>query len=499
MLGLLYPQPALAASDLMAGFQMPDVREPEIPERSVSVVEFGGVPDGKTLNTTAIVAGIEDLASRGGGRLVFPAGVWLTGPIVLRSNIELHAADGALIQFTKDTTQYSARGQILGEELENIAITGRGIFDGGGEAWRPVKRLKMTDRQWQALIASGGRLEPDGQIWHPRADGATWRPRLLVLHRCRRVLLQDATFQNSPAWNLNPSFCDDVTVRDVTIRNPWFSQNGDGLDVESCRNVVIRGVRLDVGDDALCLKSGAGRQAREHGRPTENVLIEDCVVYHGHGGFTIGSEMSGGVRNVRVRNCTFIGTDVGLRFKTQRGRGGVVEKIYLSDIRMTDIPTEAISFNMYYGSPSAGDALAEASPQPVDEGTPQFREIFMENIVCRGARRAVQLQGLPEAPLREIHLRHSSFTAELGIVCQDADGIVLANVEVLSHRGASVELIGSREIAIENLSYSEGAESVLHLHGERNENVTVRRTDTSRAKAPLALSAGAAASAVAFE
>lgn len=500
----LLPLPAAEpGADWMAGFQIPVVEEPVIPDRSANVTDFGAVPDGKTLNTAAIAAGIEQLAAQGGGRLVFPAGIWLTGPIVLRSNIELHTEEGALIQFTKDHTQFSARGQIFGEDLENVAITGRGIFDGAGEAWRPVKRFKMTERQWQALVASGGRLEPDGQIWHPRPDGATWRPRLLVLHGCRRVLLEDATFQNSPGWNVNPSFCDDVTVRNVTIRNPWFSQNGDGLDLESCRNVVIRGARLDVGDDALCLKSGAGAEARRHGRPTENVLIEDCVVYHGHGGFTIGSEMSGGVRNVRVNNCTFIGTDVGLRFKTTRGRGGVVERIYIGNIRMTDIPTEAISFNMYYGGAGPGNdpagGFAEVAAMPVDEGTPQFRDIFMENIVCRGARRAVQLQGLPEMPLRGIHLRASSFTAEQGIVCQDAADIVLSGVEVLPRRGPVVELIGSRGIAIDQLAYPAGAESLIRLQGARNNEISVRRTDTRGAKQPLALSGGAEPDAVAFE
>lgn len=491
--------PVQAADDWMAGFKMPDVKEPAIPARTAKLTDFGAVPDGKTLCTDAIAKGIESLAAQGGGRLVIPAGVWLTGPIVLKSNIELRAEEGALIQFTKDTTQFKGRALIYGENLENVAITGHGIFDGAGEAWRPVKHYKMTEQQWKALIASGGRVDAKQDMWFPSAENGTRRPNMLILRGCQRVLLEDAIFQNSPAWNINPSFCDDVTVRNLTIRNPWFSQNGDGLDLDSCRNVIIRGTRLDVGDDALCMKSGSGADARKNGRPTENVLIEDCTVYHGHGGFTIGSEMSGGVRNIRVNNCVFIGTDIGLRFKTQRGRGGVVEKIFLSNIRMTNIPTDAISFNMYYGGAGPTEeteTAGEVAAAPVNEGTPQFRDIYIENVTCLGARRAVQLQGLPEMPLAGIHLRNVSITAEQGIVCQDVKDITLSGVEISNRRGPVASFVGSRQITIDRLTYAAGAETLFKVQGKNNSGIVATKTDATGAKQAVALADGAAAGSI---
>ncbi len=490
---------AAAEPDWMSGFVMPAVKEPAIPARSVKVTDFGAVGDGQALCSAAIAQGIEALSAQGGGRLVFPAGVWLTGEIVLKSNIALHTEEGALIQFTKDYAQFKGRAQIFGENLENVAITGRGIIDGAGEAWRPVKHYKLPEQQWQALLASGGRLDRQADQWYPRTN-ATNRPRLLILRGCKRVLIEDTTFQNSPEWCLNPSFCDDVTIRNITVRNPWFSQNGDGLDLESSRNVIIRGVRLDVGDDALCMKSGAGPAARQSGRPTENVLIEDCVVYHGHGGFTIGSEMSGGVRNIRVNNCTFIGTDIGLRFKTQRGRGGVVEKIYISNVRMTNIPTDAISFNMYYGgagpTEEGDNSGAEVAAAPVGEGTPRFRDIFLENISVNGARRAIQLQGLPEMPLTGIRLRNVSIAAEQGLICQDATDLTLERIDLRNTKGPVAAFIGTKDVTIDRLNYATGAETLFKVQGKKNSGILVRGTDAKAAKRDVELVGGADAAAI---
>jgi len=494
----------------MSQFKMPPVPEPRIPERTATITDFGAVPDGKTLNTDAIARAIAALTEKGGGRVVFPPGSWLTGPIELKSRIELHVEEGAVVQFTPDLARYpihewNVRGEkrttatspLWGENLTDVAITGRGIFDGAGGAWRPVKKSKMTEAQWKKLLASGGVLAENNTLWWPSAEAARdLRPRLLRLLNCRRVLLADATFQNSPSWNLNPTLCEDVTLRNVTVRNPWFSQNGDGLDLEHCRNVVVRNSRFDVGDDAICLKSGANAAGRRIGVPTENVLIEDCIVYHGHGGVTIGSEMSSGVRNVRVNNCVFMGTDLGLRFKSTRGRGGVVEQIYISNVRMTDIPTEAIGFNLYYGGQAptedaAAPAGGGAETVPVNEGTPQFRDIYLQNIVCRGARQAIALQGLPEMPIRGIHLRDVSITAERGIACADAQDITFDNVEILNRNGPVLDLANSRDVRIDRLAFPPGAEAVVKARSSKNAGILIRNTDLKAAAKDFDLVNGA--------
>lgn len=507
-----------AADSHKPQFARPQVNEPTISDRSLSLVEAGGVPDGKTLNTEVIAKAIANLAQQGGGRLVFPPGIWLTGPIGLKNNVELHLEEGALVLFTPDRKQYprltlDMKGRdrtvttspIHGDNLENIAITGRGVFDGSGDAWRPVKKSKMTEGQWKKLLASGGVLVNNGQMWWPSREAMQdRRPPLMKLFNCRRVLLEGVTFQNSPGWNLNPTFCQELTIRNISVRNPWYSQNGDGLDLEHCRNVIVRDSRFDVGDDAICLKSGANAEGRRIGVPTENVLIENCVVYHGHGGFTIGSEMSGGVRNVRVNNCTFMGTDLGLRFKTTRGRGGVVENIFISNIRMTDIPTDAIGFNMYYGGQAPTEAGegggASAGKVPlVNEGTPQFRDIYIENVTCRGARRAVALQGLPEMPIRGIHLRNVSITSEQGLACTDAQDIALDKVEILNTTGPVVSLFNSRDVRIDGLKFAQGAQAAIAAQGKENSDIVVTNTDLKSAKQDLVLSQGASREAFKIE
>jgi DNA sulfur modification protein DndE len=267
---------------------------------------------------------------------------------------------------------------------------------------------------------------------------------MLRLIGCKKVLLQGVTFQNPPNWTLNPALCEDVSILGVQVRNSPAAQNSDALDLESCRHAVIRDCIFDAGDDGICLKSGKDEAGRRIGVPTEDVLVEGCTVYHAHGGFTIGSEMSGGVRNVRVDNCTFMGTEVGLRFKSTRGRGGVVEKIYVSNVRMTGILGNAIDFDLYYGGKSAleeGAGQAETNPPPVTDATPQFRDLRIENVICRGAQSAIVLQGLPEMPIRNVSLKNVSITSEKGVFVTDAEGVSFENVRVENRSGEALKTL----------------------------------------------------------
>ncbi len=452
------------------------VAAPLIPKRAINLKDVGGTGDGMALNTEVIAKAIASLAEKGGGKLIIPSGIWLTGPVKLRSHINLYLERGALLKFSGDFKLYplttidmngerevDSVSPISGENLEDVAITGEGIIDGGGDSWRPVKKGKLSDSDWKALVKSGGQLSDRGDTWWPSREAMTGektaeqlrkigsvkpedyepahqflRPKMLRLIKCKKVLLEGVTFQNPPNWTLNPALCEDVSVLNVNVRNSPIAQNSDALDLESCRRAMVRNCTFDVGDDGICLKSGKDAAGRRIGVPTENVLIEGCTVYHAHGGFTIGSEMSGGVRNVRVDNCVFIGTDVGLRFKSTRGRGGRVEKIYVSNVGMTDISGDAINFNMYYGGKSPLDETAgtdETNVPPVTAETPQFRNIQIENVVCRGAQKAIVLVGLPEMPIRGIHLKNVSITAQAGAFLTDADGIVFDQVRIENQSG----------------------------------------------------------------
>lgn len=521
-------------------FSMPRIELPRIPARAVSVTDFGAVGDGETLNTAAFAKAIDACTKSGGGRVIVPQGIWLTGPIQFKNSIDLHLDRGAVIQFSSRIEDYPLlrttwegspavrrMSPIYGVQLENISITGDGVLDGAGDAWRMVKKSKLTEGEWKKLAASSGVVDKAGDTWWPSAEamnGAALvrsldkrgagvpieeyagareylRPVLVSLIECKRILLDGPTFQNSPAWNIHPLMCEDLVIRNVTALNPWYSQNGDGLDLDSCRRAAVYNCRFDVGDDAICLKSGRDEYGRKRGRPCEEIVISDCVVYHGHGGFTVGSEMSGGVRNVVVRRCTFLGTDLGLRFKTTRGRGGVVERIWISDIVMKDIPTDAIGFNMYYGGGSPipepnGPAGASSRAQvAVNEGTPRFEDIFLKNIICHGAQRAVQIEGLPEMPIRGIELDNVQISARTGVVCVDAERIKLTNLKISSMSGPVITLKDSREVSIDK-SRAGNASVFLRVEGEKSQNISIKATDLSRTARPVEFDKGAKETAV---
>ena len=501
-------------------FAMPQVTEPQIPNNTVSITDFGAVGDGVTLNTDAFRKAIEAVSAKGGGTVVIPRGIWLTGPVMLKSNLRLHAGEGALIFFSPDKSLYplietSFEGYntvrcispVYGKGLENIAFTGSGVWDGSGHAWRHVKREKVPPPMWKELLDSGGTVSSDGKTWYPsEAYGKAieqsemnvpepleggigayeWmrdflRPVMVSLVECKKILFDGPVFQNSPAWCIHPLMCEDLTVRNITVRNPWYSQNGDGIDIESCRNTLLYDCNFDVGDDAICIKSGKNEDGRKRGIPTENLVIRNCIVYHGHGGVTIGSEMSGGVRNVSVAGCTFMGTDVGIRFKSNRGRGGVVENIWFNDILMTDIPTQAISFNLYYGGLSVSEMLAEGKNiettvgdiPPVTVETPQFKNISMKNITCRGADQAVYLQGLPELNLENVTMENIDMTAENGIACIDTKGLTIRKMRLVTKNRPLLFFLNSRDVSVSGLEAADGAEGLVETRGDRNENITV--------------------------
>lgn len=500
------------ASEHDLPFTMPALTDPAIPNRTFTITDFGAVGDGRTKNTRAFERAIRACADAGGGRIVVPAGLWLTGPIQLKSNLELHLQQGAVILFSPDIDDYPLvrktfegseavrrMSPLTGIELENIALTGSGVFDGSGQVWRPVKKFKMTDRQWKQLLASGGVVDDDAAVWYPsrralegpqtvaelnrrRAETSEYaaaaeflRPTLVSLVKCRNVLLDGPTFRNSPAWNIHPLLCENMIIRNITVLNPWWSQNGDGLDLESCKNVLVHNCRFDVGDDAICLKSGRDEYGRRRGAPVENVIIRDCTVYHGHGGFVVGSEMSGGVRNILVQNCDFLGTDVGVRFKSTRGRGGIVENIHIRDIRMKDIAADAVLFDLFYASQApTPEQTLDVAPEPVSEKTPRFQNIYLNNIFCSGAANAVYIQGLPEMSVQNVQLENLVISADAGVTAVFADGVTFKNASILPKNGPPFMLYACRNWTLDNVSFPESDKTWIRLAGEKTDAVRLK-------------------------
>ena len=528
---------AIAATAFSQQWKLPVVIAPKFKKDTVSIVKFGAVSDGYTINTKSINAAIDAMTKKGGGVVLVPSGLWLTGPVVLKNNINLHLASGSTLLFTKDQNEYpliegnfeglpQMRNQspISATGATNIGITGKGILDGNGDGWRAVKSDKLTASQWKKLVASGGIVSEDGKTHYPSASFVKGtkmpanpgvispekdmtfyesikgflRPNMVVITNCKYILLEGITVQNSPAWCLHPLMSEHLTVRDVFVKNPWYAQNGDGIDVESCKNVLIENSVFDVGDDALCMKSGRDAEGRKRAMPVENVIIRGCTVYSSHGGFVIGSEMSGGARNIFVSNCTFIGADIGLRFKTTRGRGGIVENIFIKDIYMKDIPAEAILFDMYYMAKDpvalVGEKreLPKVELKPVDETTPVFRNFHISNVFCNGAAKGIFIRGLPEMHVKDIVLENMVLQADKGIDVQEATGITFKNIKVISNETEPViDVVHSDKLIFDNITYKDGAKLLFRINGERSSNITIKNTDASKAKEKIRYELGA--------
>jgi polygalacturonase len=392
-------------------------------------------------DTRALQNAIDTKASSGGGTVRVAAGRYVTGALVLRSDITLELEAGAVLLGSEDPADYplvesrwEGRHQIThapligGSGLRNVAVTGRGTIDGQGACWWTRHREKT--------------------LTHPR-------PRLISIADSSNVLVEGIKAVNSPAWTINPVRCTNVTVTNVTIRNPADSPNTDGINPDSCRYVHISDCHIDVGDDCITLKSGTETEAAEKRGPCENITVTNCTMAHGHGGVVLGSEMSGDVRNVVISNCVFIGTERGIRIKTRRGRGGVIEDVHVSNIVMREVLVP-FTVNLYYHFLRQGDAVvADKRARPVDAGTPHVRRIRFGEITAKDAHYAAAfLYGLPEAPIEDVSFRDVSITMSpearegvpedlddepplrrAGFIARNVRGLRLEDVEVSGQQG----------------------------------------------------------------
>ena len=393
------------------------VSRPVIPANEISLTEVGGVGDGVTLNTEAFSKGISKLGKLGGGRLNVPQGIWLTGPIQLKDNIELHLEKNAIILMSPDKSLFvnpastsKCFAGIRASKRKNIAITGEGIIDGNGDHWRPVKRNKVSDTEWNKYKKVIGGVEKDGgKLWYPWNDFGGYqniadtpesqeklRNDLVRFESCENVLIEGVTIQNSPKFHLHPCYSKNVIIDGVTVRCPWNAQNGDAIDLSDCNVALIVNSTVDAGDDGLCMKSGRNKpEAPANG--CEDILIMNNTVFHAHGAFVLGSETQQAMRRIVVRNCRFSGTDTGLRFKSGLGRGGKTEQMFISDIVMTDIKDEAIVFQCDYFDKPAGSTKKDPEftdfTEEQQQAIPIFQDIHINNVVCRGAKTGIKASG----------------------------------------------------------------------------------------------------------
>lgn len=447
------------------------------------VTKYGAKKNSSAKATLAIRKAIEAASRAGGGTVYFPAGKYLTGPIHLKSNITIFIDAGAELHFSDDFDDYlpMVESRYEGVDVktfsplfyayhaENIAIIGRGIIDGHGKKWWDFVEGYKQDQprsKWQKIFDENNKdiLLPDDPRQMKRGF---LRPPFIQTMYCKNVFIQGITIRNSPFWTVNPEFCDNVTIHAVSIINPQrLAPNTDGINPESCSNVRISDCFISVGDDCITIKSGKDLPGRTKGKPAENYSITNCTMLAGHGGVVIGSEMSGDVKRITISNCVFDGTDRGIRLKTVRGRGGVVEDIRVDNIIMKNIGEQAIVLDMEY---------ATSAPELVSERTPQFRNIRLSNITAY-TNEAMYINGLDEMPVSEISLHDVVFEAERGITIKNANDIQLHNVRVNTKQGSALKVYNTQRLLISGFENAKPLQDKPVIVLNNTKNVLVQQS-----------------------
>ena len=419
------------------------IRAPQFPDRDFAITDFGATPE--ALATDAFRQAVQAAHDAGGGRVVVPAGEWMTGPIHLLSNVELHVSDGATLGFSTDPTDYlpavmtrwegvelmNYSPLIYAFEQENVAVTGGGTLDGRarGEEWWTWKgpwkdnRHGWTEEMPQQKAARDRLFQQaeDGVSVEERVygEGDYLRPSFVEFYGCQNVLIEGVTVIRSPMWLLHPTLCTNVTVRGVTANS--HGPNNDGCNPESCSDVLIENCFFDTGDDCIALKSGRNADGRRLAAPIQNVVVRDCTMRDGHGGVVIGSEMSGGARNIFAERCQMDSPNLErvLRIKTNSIRGGFVEGVYMRDVTAGQVADAVVRVNFLYEEGDAGDH------------PPTVRDIDVRRVTSQSSTYALYLIGYPESPIQNIHLSDCQFVGvEEQSVIQHVDDLTFDDVTV---------------------------------------------------------------------
>ena len=452
-------------------FDMERVHRPFIPPRTVNIEDFGGVGDGITLNTASFEDAIDVLAQNGGGRLVVPKGIWLTGPMTLKDNIELHLDREAVLLYSAGSDAGDAPAMINAQGARNIAITGTGIIDGNGDLKRPVSKDRVTPAQWRGLLQKSGITNRKGDMWYP--DSASYRgaaPNPVVgLRDCEDVLISECTFRNAPSDAVRSSMSRRMIVEGIAVLNPLHAEDCDGIELDSCEEILVINSSFDGVDAAVCVAAGNGADGRIAPASSRNLIADNCNVFHAKYGFVIGGNVAGGVQNVSVSNSRFIGTDAGLAFKSSRGSGGMVENIYAEDLIMMDIPSTPLLIDAYRDGASASESSAyDIDYVPANDLTPHFRNIHISGIVCNSAAKAVCFNGIPEVNIENVILDDCRIAARKGADLRYASGVQLKNVHINQTDSLGYVLANCKNVVMHNCHDADGVKPSVWQHNSEN-------------------------------
>ena len=477
--------------------QVPEILKrivpPVFPDRDFYITKFGATEGGSNKCTQAFADAIDACNKAGGGRVVVPTGKFLTGPIHLKSNVELHLAADAEVVFSDQFEDYlppvlvrvggievyNYSPLIYARDCENIAITGAGKLNGNAKAWWDWK-----SRETRESFNMGAKRVPVEKRVFGTPETAI-RPSFVSFVNCKNILLHGFTIGSGPNWTIHPIYCQNITIRRVNVDTD--GPNNDGVDPDSCRDLLIEECTFSTGDDCVVLKSGYNEDGWRVGRPTENVIMRNCFSKRGHGGLVIGSEMSGDVRNVFMYDCQFEGTDRAIRIKSRRGRGGVVENIYARDLKVKNMQREVIILNMDYSS----DRNQAANEKP-----PVFRNMEFENIDGAGAPTAILIQGEPDSPIQNIRFRDMNIRSTKGVVANNVTGLLFDNVQIVPAKPPVFDLMNAKQVTIHKAVAPEGTDVFLKLEGKDSTGIRIEAGDLSNAKQKFVTGEGVAADAV---
>jgi polygalacturonase len=413
------------------------IRPPKFASRDFDIISHGARGDGQMNSTESIAKAIDACAQAGGGRVIIPRGDFLTGAIHLKSGVELHLAEGATLRFSRDPKHYPivfSRWEgtecwnysplLYALDQSNIAITGAGVLDGQADADHWWNWKGGRDKREPNQIKDRGALQKMGEDGTPVkdrvfGDGHYLRPQFIQPYRCQNVLIEGVTIRNSPMWEVHPVLCRNVTVRNVKIDS--HGPNNDGCDPESSTDVLIQGCTFDTGDDCIAIKSGRNADGRRINVPCENLIVDDCNMKDGHGGVSIGSEISGGVRNVFIRNCRMSSPHLerALRIKTNSYRGGVIENISFRDVTVGQVANDAVQIDFFYEE-------AEGGPFK-----PVVRNVRISGVTCDRSPDALNMRGYASSPIRDVRVEHCTFqNVAKPNVFEHVEGLVLEDVKI---------------------------------------------------------------------
>ncbi len=444
---------------IQAPFNMPQLTRPQFAKRTCSIIETGA-KNGK-MATKAIQKAINQISQKGGGTVIVPAGIWNTGRIELKSNVNLHLEEGAELHFSGNVKDYQPAVFTRNEGVElyslgaliyangqrNIALTGKGKLVG------PSQDCEIQKRQMR-----GGVIETyinvntpvNERVYSGKGGKPIFLPMFVSPINCQNVLIEGVSLESTPFWNVVPVYCDSVIIRGITVHSVGIPR-GDGIDIESSRNVLIEYSTLSCGDDCFTMKAGRCEDGIRVNRPSENIVVRHCLAEKGHGGITCGSETAGMIRNLYVHDCVFDGTGTGLRFKTRRNRGGGGENLTYERIRMR-LNGQPFVWDMLGSKTFVGDLAIRLPARKINELTPSYKNITARDIIVESGTQFIKAQGIPETPVKNVLIENVSAKTNRLMLFQDVDGMTLKNVTI-ECPDSLIKLIDGRNIKFEQVHF----------------------------------------------